>query len=96
MSAWRFRKKVGLRRQNEKNAQGNQGEQQSAVIARALLNDPELILADEPTGSRNIRKKIMILLRQISQSGNGSFNGNTWLSHHQNSPLVILNAKVEK
>ena len=47
------------------------GEQQRVVIARALLNAPELILADEPTGNLDPEtgKGIMDLLYSISQAG---------------------------
>jgi cell division transport system ATP-binding protein len=47
------------------------GEQQRVVIARALLNHPELILADEPTGNLDpeTSEEIMKLLFDISQKG---------------------------
>jgi cell division transport system ATP-binding protein len=47
------------------------GEQQRVVIARALLNSPGLILADEPTGNLDPEtgKGIMDLLYAISQAG---------------------------
>jgi len=47
------------------------GEQQRIAIARALLNDPELIIADEPTGNLDPKtsEEIMELLMQISKNG---------------------------
>ena len=49
----------GLR--NRLPAQASGGQQQRAAIARALINSPEIVFADEPTGSLNYDQGVAIL-----------------------------------
>ena len=64
--------KVGLgERANHLPTQLSGGEQQRACIARALINDPKIILADEPTGNLDAHNQeiVLALLHELHRQG---------------------------
>ncbi|MDD5606503.1 MAG: ABC transporter ATP-binding protein [Candidatus Pacebacteria bacterium] len=63
---------VGLEhRLNHKPAKLSGGEKQRVAIARSLINDPEIIVADEPTGDVDSKtgQMIMEIFKKLNQSG---------------------------
>jgi ABC-type lipoprotein export system ATPase subunit len=64
------------------------GEQQRLAIARALVNDPPLILADEPTGNLDTEsgERVLELLTDVAQSGKAVV-----LVTHEQSAIAFAN-----
>lgn len=83
---------VGLEhRQKHFPSQLSGGEQQRVAFARALANDPELILADEPTGNLDIKnaQKILDVLQLLKSKGKTVIVSTHDLQIHELADQVI-------
>ena len=74
------------------------GEQQSVGIARALINDPVLILADEPTGNLDEKssENIMNLLIKASKSGTSVLMATHDVTLINKFPAKVFNVEINK
>ena len=74
------------------------GEQQRIAIARALLNNPSLILADEPTGNldETTGEQIMRLLHDISSKGTAVIMATHNMKITQDFPARIVRCEAKK
>lgn len=76
------------------------GEQQRVAIARALANDPEVILADEPTGNLDTKtgEKVIGFLKDLNKKGKTIImvTHDPKLAHNANIIYHLKDGKVEK
>lgn len=90
---------VGLsHRRNSYPNQLSGGEQQRIVIARSIINDPILILADEPTGNLDpeTSRQIMDILKDINAQGTAVLIATHNYELVKNNPARILKLQDEK
>ncbi len=75
------------------------GEQQRIVIARSLLNSPQIILADEPTGNLDPEtgQELLELLHAIRQSGTTilmATHNRNWVEKYPARKLIFANGEI--
>ena len=93
-------KKVGMDKKGYKMPhQLSGGEQQRVVIARALLNSPEIILADEPTGNLDPEtgNELVELLHNIKLEGTTiimATHNHTWIERYPGRVIRIEDEKL--
>ena len=94
-------KKLGLiNRENHLASELSGGEMQRVAIARALINSPEIILADEPTGSldfKNAREVFKILLKLKNKNRLIIFaTHNRFFANMADCKIELISGKIKK
>ncbi len=74
------------------------GEMQRVAVARALINDPEVVFADEPTGNLDSKtgKEIMVLFNDLAKEGNTIIlvTHDATIANYAKRQLKMLDGKI--